>query len=67
MLKKLKSILKDERGFEIVEWVVLGTIVAGMAVAGGTAVYGYIHNAADTIGDNLNNVVSASNVGNASW
>jgi Flp pilus assembly pilin Flp len=68
VLKKLKAMLKSERGYGVVEWIVIATLVAGMAVGGATVVYKGINTAAGTVNTNLNSVVTNSgNASNVTW
>ncbi len=67
MLKKLKSLYRDERGFETVEWIILGTLVAGMATVGVMAISGGITTAAGTVNTNLQGVVNSAGSNNVTW
>jgi|GEM_PF-2182215 Flp pilus assembly pilin Flp len=60
MLKRLKSLCKDERGLTTVEWAVLTGIVAAIAVAGGVVIRSGITSATGTINNNLNTAVSGA-------
>jgi Flp pilus assembly pilin Flp len=67
MFKRLMSLYRDEKGFTTIEWLVLGGIVAGMAVAGGMVIHNGITTAAGTINTNLNSVVSGAGNNNVTW
>ncbi len=58
MLKRLKSLYRDERGLTTVEWAILVGIVAAIAVTGASVIRNGITSATSTINTNLQNAVT---------
>jgi len=60
MLKRLKSLYRDERGLTTVEWAILVGIVAAIAVTGASVIRNGISTATTTVNTNLQNAVTGA-------
>jgi Flp pilus assembly pilin Flp len=66
MLKRLKSLYREERGLTTVEWAILVGLVAAIAIAGGIVIRGGVGTAAGVVNNKLQGAVANAGTTN-SW
>ena len=55
-----KTLVSDERGQDLIEYAILGALVAGVAIAATTTLSGVITNAFTTMGTKVNTAINAA-------